>query len=140
MNASLRADVIVVGLGRLPALLRCESRTRVIGVDRKKVAAWAMRGARPRRFTRTSPISLRLARQAINSMTTMIETDLHHTRIRGAIMTALASTDAVADARDAGVRAFDARHVDRCQGTATQDGTVIDAGIVIGRRAEIVVR
>jgi geranylgeranyl reductase family protein len=142
MSSSLRADVIVVGLGpagACAAAAAARAGLRVIGVDRKKVAGLPVQCAE---FV-PGPLHSHIAnlaastRQAINSMTTMIEMgDLHHTPdFRGAIIDrARFDQTLVAEARDAGVHViFDARLMSiDAKGLRLCDGTILDASIVIG--------
>ena len=142
MSDCQRADVIVVGLGpagACAAAAAARAGLRVIGIDRKKVAGLPVQCAE---FV-PGPLHAHIAnlaastRQAISSMTTMIEMgDLHHTPdFRGAIIDrARFDQTLVADARDAGVHViFDARVMSiDAKGLRLCDGNVIDAGIVIG--------
>ena len=142
MSDCQRADVIVVGLGpagACAAAAAARAGLRVIGVDRKKVAGLPVQCAE---FV-PGPLHAHIAnlaastRQAISSMTTMIEMgDLHHTPdFRGAIIDrARFDQTLVADARDAGVHViFDARVMSiDAKGLRLCDGNVIDGGIVIG--------
>ncbi len=142
MSSGLRADVIVVGLGPAgarAAAVAARDGLRVIGVDRKKVAGLPVQCAE---FV-PGPLHTHIAnlaastRQAISSMTTMIEMgDLHHTPdFRGAIIDrARFDQRLVAEAREAGVHIIFASRVMSigASGLRLCDGTVIDAGIIIG--------
>jgi flavin-dependent dehydrogenase len=111
----------------------------VIGIDRKKVAGLPVQCAEfvPGPLHAHTANLAASTRQAISSMTTMIEMgDLHHTPdFRGAIIDrARFDQLLVADARQAGVQIlFGARVVSiGAAGLRLCDGNIIDAGIVIG--------